>query len=84
MSKHTRTWEAIYANPTLTNIPWRDIEAMLVYLGAEITEGNGSRIRVMLCGVPHVFHRPHPNKETGKGTVEDVRELLDITGVDKP
>ena len=58
-SKHRKTLEA--------NIPWRDIEALFVALGAEITDGNGSRRRVALQGVRAVFHRPHPRKETDKG-----------------
>ncbi len=33
-------------------------------MGAEITEGRGSRVRVALKGVRAVFHRPHPEKET--------------------
>jgi len=44
--KHRSTLEAIFADPVRAGIAWRDIEALLVACGAEVGEGNGSRIRV--------------------------------------
>lgn len=79
--KHRRTLEAVFEDPVRSNIPWRDIEAMLKAAGAEITEGAGSRIRVALNGVRAVFHRPHPQKETDKGAVRSVRRFLSEAGV---
>ena len=75
-NKHQRTWDAIFETPTSANIVWKDIEALLVALGAEISEGNGSRVRVALNGVRAVFHRPHPRKETDKGAVRSVQMFL--------
>jgi len=80
-SKHRKTLEAIFEKPERANILWRDIEALLVALGAEITDGNGSRRRVALKGVRAVFHRPHPRKETDKGAVKSVRKFLEAAGV---
>jgi len=80
-SKHQKTLEAIFEKPERANIPWRDIEALLIALGAEITEGNGSRRRVALKSVRAVFHRPHPQKETDKGAVKSVRRFLEAAGV---
>jgi hypothetical protein len=58
----------------------KDIENMLIALGAEITEGSGSRVRIFLGGVRAVFHRPHPQKETDKGAVKSVRRFLEAAG----
>ncbi len=80
-SKHQKTLEAIFEKPERANILWRDIEALLIALGAEITDGNGSRRRVALKGVRAVFHRPHPRKETDKGAVKSVRRFLEAAGV---
>ncbi|HXZ16777.1 MAG TPA: type II toxin-antitoxin system HicA family toxin [Roseiarcus sp.] len=55
---------------------WRDIESLLAACGAEISEGQGSRVRVALNGVRAVFHRPHPQKETDKGALRSVRRFL--------
>jgi hypothetical protein len=74
--KHRRTLEAIFDDPARSNIPWRDIESMLKAVGAEITEGEGSRVRIALNGVRAVFHRPHPQKETDKGAVRSTRRFL--------
>lgn len=74
--KHRRTLEAIFDDPVRANIPWRDIESMLKAVGAEITEGEGSRVRIGLKGVRAVFHRPHPQKETDKGAVRSMRRFL--------
>ncbi len=79
--KHRRTLEAVFDDPVRSNIPWRDIEAMLKAAGAEITEGEGSRVRLALGGVRAVFHRPHPRKETDKGAVRSMRRFLTEAGV---
>ena len=57
--KQVRTLKAIFEEPVRSNIAWRDIEAMLESAGAEITEGAGSRVRIVLNGVRAVFYRPH-------------------------
>lgn len=54
---------------------------MLIALGAEISEGRGSRVRIHLNGIRVVFHRPHPEKETDKGTVVSMRKFLQSAGV---
>jgi len=79
--KHARTYEAILADPIRGNIRWDDVEALFVKLGAEVSEGSGSRVRVLLNGVPAVFHRPHPQKECGKGALRSVRRFLSEAGV---
>jgi hypothetical protein len=80
-SKHRKTLEAIFERPDRTNLAWRDIETLLVFLGAEVTEGSGSRVRVALNDVRAVFHRPHPQKEANKATVKSVRRFLEAAGV---
>lgn len=75
--KHRKTLQAVFEKPERANIAWRDIEALFIALGAELTEGNGSRVRVALKNVRAVFHRPHPQKEANKGTVKSVRRLLE-------
>ena len=35
-------------------------------IGAELSEGRGSRVRVLLNDVIATFHRPHPRKEAEK------------------
>jgi len=79
--KNQRTLQAIFAKPVLSNINWKDIEALFMALGAIIEEGRGSRVRILLNEEEAVFHRPHPQKETDKGAVVSVRRFLENAGV---
>jgi len=83
-SKHRKTLRRVFEEPALSNIPWSEIESMFEALGGEVSEGRGSRVRVYLNGVRAVFHRPHPQKETGKGAVRSVRKFLVNAGVEEP
>ncbi len=74
--KHEATLKAVFANPVRASIPWRDIEALFIAAGGDVSEGQGSRVRVALNGVRAVFHRPHPQKETDKGAVKSARRFL--------
>ena len=80
-SKNKKTVELIFRNPVQANILWSDIEGLLVALGAELSEGSGSRVRVKLNGVRAVFHRPHPEKSMDKGAVNSFRRFLENAGV---
>lgn len=80
-SKQKNTYEMIFKDPIQSNIEWRDIENLLAALGATISEGNGSRVRIELNGIRAVFHRPHPEKVTDKGAVKSMRKFLENAGV---
>lgn len=79
--RHHKILQQIYQQPVLPGINWKDIESMLKALGAEISEGSGSRVRIALHGVRAVFHRPHPHKETDKGAVVSMRRFLIEAGI---
>jgi len=79
--KHLKTLDLIFKKPVQSNVRWDDIESLLVNLGAEISEGSGSRVRIALNGVKAVFHRPHPQRETDKGALISMRRFLENAGV---
>ena len=79
--KHQKTLELIFNQPVSANIKWRDIETLLVALGAQISEREGSRIGVKLFNDRRVFHRPHPSPNTDKGAVVSIRNWLNKNGV---
>ena len=80
-NKHQRTLEAIFKTPVQSNVEWKDCEKLLIYLGAKISEGEGSRVRIILKGVKAVFHRPHPRKEIDKGALRSLRNFLENAGI---
>jgi hypothetical protein len=79
--KHDITLKRIFLDPLQAGILWRDIEAMLESMDAEIIERKGSRVCISLNGVDAVFHRPHPRKETDKGAIKSMRRFLEEAGV---
>ena len=74
-------YEEIFKNPVQSDIEWQEIEGLLKSLGANISEGNGSRVRIELNGQRAIFHRPHPEKVTDKGAIKSIRRFLDNAGV---
>lgn len=74
-------YEEIFKNPVQSDIEWQEIESLLKSLGANISEGNGSRVRIELNGQRAVFHRPHPEKVTDKGAIKSMLRFLDNAGV---
>ena len=79
--KHKKTLELLFSHPILANIRWSEIEALLLELGAQIEEREGSRVLVRLFGERRVFHRPHPSPMTDKGAVASLRDWLNDNGV---
>ena len=79
--KQRQTLNRILEKPERSDIPWPNIESLFIALGAEISEGRGSRVRVALKDVKAVFHRPHPDRVTEKGAVKSVRRFLKEAGV---
>ena len=80
-SKQRKTLDAIYEIPVRSDIRWADIESLLKALGADLSEGRGSRRRIVLNGIPATFHRPHPKPVTDKGSVRSMRRFLEGAGV---
>jgi HicA toxin of bacterial toxin-antitoxin, len=80
-SKQTKTLRAIFTEPVPADIAWKDIVKLLEALGATLTQGRGSRIRVLLNEQRAVFHEPHPERVTDKGAAKAVREFLINAGI---
>ena len=81
-NKHRKTLQAIFSNPVQSDLPWSDIMKLFKALGASISQGRGSRIRMLLNGQRAVFHEPHPERVTDKEAVKSVREFLNNAGID--
>ena len=78
---HSKTLEAIFSQPVPRTLEWRCVEALFVALGAQVVEGNDSRVRFVLHGIIVTFHRPHPAKEAKPYQVRDARIFLENAGV---
>jgi hypothetical protein len=80
-ARHRRTLELIFTLPVPASLEWLRIESLLIALGAQVIEGNGSRVRFELNGIVATFHRPHPAKEAKPYQVRDARALLEQAGI---
>lgn len=76
-----RTLQTIFEQPTRADVRWSKIEGLIRALRGEVTEGRGSRVRFQLGDRLATFHRPHPSREAGKATLEDVRRFLENAGI---
>ena len=79
--KHLSLVERIFQEPPPATVRWAEVQSLLSALGADITEGRGSRVRLFLNGVRAVFHRPHPRPELDRGAVRSLRRFLREAGV---
>lgn len=83
-TKQRGTLKAVFSQPTPAGLAWVDVESLLRALGAEITRGRDSRVRVALGSRRAVFHMPHPRPACLPGLVRAVRDFLHEAGVDEP
>ncbi|MEB0165417.1 type II toxin-antitoxin system HicA family toxin, partial [Glaciimonas sp. CA11.2] len=67
--------------PTLPFIIFSDMEALIIAVGGEVRESEGSRVVFELNGKRLYPHRPHPGKEAKHYQVEELRELLTSQGI---
>jgi len=79
--KHQKTLIEIFDRPTRSNIRWSHIEALFRAVGAEVTQGSGSRVRIRLENQVKTFHRPHPGDEARRYAVEAARTFLREHGI---
>jgi len=79
--KSIKTLQLVFAHPISSNIKWKDIEALMSELGAEVLEREGSRVAIVWRDEVKVFHRPHPSPNTDKGAVASLRKWLESKGV---
>jgi hypothetical protein len=78
---HRKTLAAVFSAPVPGTLEWRRIEALLVALGCEPIEGEGSCV-AFRKGVERTdFHRPHPGREAKPYQVRAAREYLERIGV---
>lgn len=76
-----KTLVTIFRNPVSGSIKWRDVEALLIALGADISEGSGSRVRFTIGNQTLFLHRPHPSPDTKRWAIREIRQFLTNVGI---
>jgi hypothetical protein len=75
-SKHQKVLDSLFANPINGNIPWDRIEALLIAVGCQVVEGNGSSVMFEKNGNRAYFHRPHPQRAALNYRIKAMRDFL--------
>lgn len=76
-SRHARMIRAIFTDPPMHNLQWRDVESLLTHLGAELEPLSGARVRVRIGRSESILHRPHHHNNTlDRAGITHLRELL--------
>ncbi|MBR0564678.1 type II toxin-antitoxin system HicA family toxin [Azoarcus sp. L1K30] len=79
--KHLNLLRTIFQDPINGNIHWREIEALLIHLGASVEPAHGARFRVLLNRVEFFLHQPHHSSTCTKQDIKMLRENLSRAGV---
>jgi hypothetical protein len=79
--KHHALLRAIFHDPVPANIHWREVESLLIHLGATIDPSHGARFKVSLNKASDFLHHPHHNNECSRDLIKQLREFLAQAGV---
>ena len=76
-NKHRKTLATVFTDPVSGTIEWAAIEKLLIAAGAQVIEGDGSRVRFEKDGEVETFHRPHPAREAKRYQIRAARAFLE-------
>ena len=82
--KHESLLRAMFEGPVGGNVHWREVESMLMHLGARMEPHHAANFRVVLNGVEGFLHRPHNSNTCTKQELRHVRDYLVSAGVSLP
>lgn len=77
--RHRKVLHALFAHPISANIDFKEVEATLRELGAEIENRHGARVAVSLNGHTALFH--NANHSVPKDEVVQIKKFLIDCGV---
>jgi hypothetical protein len=78
--KHLHLLRSLFQDPPSANIHWREIESLLLHLGADVQPVHGARFRVVLNRHEYFLHHPHQGSVFGRQDIKHLREFLANAG----
>ena len=79
--KHQHLLHAIFQEPASANIHWREVESLLIHLGATVEPAHGARFRIVLNRVEAFLHHPHNGSTCARQDIKRLREILAQAGI---
>jgi hypothetical protein len=81
-SHHAKLIRQIFQDPLSHNVHWRDVESLLLHVGAAVEPLSGARVKVTMGRVEAILYRPHHHaNELDKQGLVHLREFLARAGV---
>ncbi len=80
-TKQGKTLRKVFESPTRPDVKWSDIVSLFNALGAHKFEGSGSRVTFVLDSGKIDLHKPHPQKELKKYSIESIRVFLESINI---
>ena len=81
--KHQKVLSSIFSDHLSSNIHWKEIESLLIHLGAEFREGSGASLVITLNGVEFSMHRGHHNSTMSKTSLHKLKKFLESVNIRK-
>jgi len=78
--RHRKILHAIFAHPINANIAMRDVESVLVEMGAEVSDAKKSKMHVKMKDHSVNFEAAHHS--LSKQQVVQVRKFIEACGID--
>lgn len=79
--KHLHLLRSLFQDHASANIHWREIESLLLHLGATVEPVHGARFRVVLNRQEFFLHHPHQGNVFDRQGIKHLREFLARAGV---
>jgi hypothetical protein len=81
-SYHAKLIRLIFQDRPSHNVHWRDVESLLVHIGAAVESLSGARVKATMGRVEAILYRPHHHaNELDKQGLVHLREFLARSGV---
>lgn len=71
-----KTLKSLFDNPVKKNIKWTDVEKLIISVQGRISQGDGTRIRIVIGEQSLNIHTPHPHKELKPYQIRAIRKLF--------
>ena len=79
--KHQKVLSAIFSDHLSSNIHWKEIESLLIHLGAEFREGSGASSVAIINGIEFSVHRGHHNATMSKKSLHQLKKFLESVNI---
>jgi len=78
-SKQQKILAKVLTRPVLSNIKFIDVDKMLVAMGYEKEQREGSRVAYGISTEEFVMHKPHPGDEIKKYVIVKLQKFIQAT-----